>query len=208
MRHVFSIVIVALATTLFAASALAQSETDRLRDALRSAVAQTRALEDQRASLQAKLAEVERNAAALKTQRDEAKAQAVQLDKDYRQAVQDFNARLDERNQTLDKWKNAYEEAATVARTKDAERAKFESESKAYKARTGACEAKNTKLIKVGDEVVEGYRDFTLSQMLGASEPLIGISKVDHENKSQDYLDKILEQRVQPGTEPHGTGDK
>jgi chromosome segregation ATPase len=209
MRHLIRLItIIVLATTLFAAGAQAQSETDRLRDALRTAIAQTRGLEDQRAALQGKLTEAERNAALLKTQRDDAKAQAVQLDKDYRQAVQDFNARLDERNQTLDKWKNAYEEAATVARTKDAERAKFESESKAYKARTGACEAKNTKLIKVGDEVVEGYRDFTLSQMLGASEPLIGISKVDHENKSQDYLDKILEQRVQPGTEPHGTGDK
>jgi chromosome segregation ATPase len=208
MRHVFSIVIVALATTLFAASALAQSETDRLRDALRSAVAQTRALEDQRASLQAKLAEAERNAAALKTQRDEAKAQAVQLDKDYRQAVQDFNARLDERNQTLDKWKNAYEEAATVARAKDAERAKFESESKAYKARTTVCEAKNAKLIEVGDEVVAGYRDFDMSKALGASEMLVGFSKVDHENKVQDYLDRILEQRVQAGTGPHGAAEK
>lgn len=48
---------------LSSGTAFAQSETDRLRDALRSATAQTRALEDQRTALQAKVADADREKA-------------------------------------------------------------------------------------------------------------------------------------------------
>jgi len=41
--------------------------------------------------------------------------------------------------QTLEKWKEAYTEAATVARTKDAERAKFEAEANSFKASNKTC---------------------------------------------------------------------
>ena len=50
----------------------------------------------------------------------------------------DFNDRLTERDESLEKWKSAYEEAANVARAKDAERAKFEGEATAFKVSTKA----------------------------------------------------------------------
>ncbi len=114
---------------LSSGSAFAQSETDRLRDALRSATMQTRALEDQRTALQAKVADADRDKAAAKAEVDALKAQLKKADKEHREAVDEFNQRLAERDETLEKWKSAYEEAATVARSKDAERAKFEGEA-------------------------------------------------------------------------------
>src|SRR5262249_55883628 len=147
MRYSFLIISALCFATAVSTAVHAESETDRLREALRSATAQTRALEDQRTALQAKISEAEREKVNLRAQVDASKARAAQAEKDYRQAVQDFNSRLDERNQTLEKWKDAYEEAATVARTKDAERAKFEGESKAYKASFKSCTAKNTQLV-------------------------------------------------------------
>jgi chromosome segregation ATPase len=94
MRHRTLIFVIALAA-LLPRHAHADSEADRLRDALRTATAQIRALEDERTSLQARLAQADREKAALKAQADAAKARTAQLEKEYRQAVQDFNDRLE-----------------------------------------------------------------------------------------------------------------
>jgi hypothetical protein len=52
--------LVAIAILASSGVAFAQSETDRLREALRQAIAQTRTLEDERNALQAKLAGADR----------------------------------------------------------------------------------------------------------------------------------------------------
>lgn len=183
---------------LSSGTAFAQSETDRLRDALRGATAQTRALEDQRTALQAKVADADREKAAAKKEVDDLKAQLKKADKEHRDAVDEFNQRLAERDETLEKWKSAYEEAATVARTKDAERAKFEGEATAYKASTKSCVAKNTQLIKAGKEMVQRYKDLTIGEIVVSREPMIQQRRVEIQNQLQESQDKFLDQKVNP----------
>jgi chromosome segregation ATPase len=187
-----------LAAVIACGEARADTEHDRLREALRSATAQTRQLEDQRSASQAKLAEAEKEKAALKAQIDAAKAEAKRLEKQNREAVDEFNQRLSERDETLEKWKSAYEEAATVARSKDAERAKFEGEAAAYKASTKSCLAKNTQLIKDGNEILKRYRSLTVGDAFTTSEPLVGVGRVNAQNFLQDYTDKLLDQKATP----------
>jgi len=193
----FAIAILMLTVSCRGARA-ADSEIDRLREALRSATLQARALEDQRAALTAQLSDMTRQRDLSKCDAEAAKAATKKAQNDYRQAVTDFNARLEERNQTLEKWKDAYEEAALVARTKDAERARFESETKVLTAANKSCAAKNTQLVKVGRDMLAGYRDFTMMKVLGITEPLIGTAKVEHETNVQDLDDRILDQKVNP----------
>ncbi len=200
MRHRI-LIITSVIIAILPVSARADSEIDRLRDALRTAIAQSRALEDERTAMQARIAQADRDKAALKAQVDAEKARAAQLDKEYRQAVLDFNGRLEERNQTLEKWKDAYEEAATVARAKDAERAKFEGESKTYKESTKACTAKNVKLIRVGREIIAQYEGVTIGGIMVAKEPAFGLGRVEIQNWSQDHTDKLIEQQVQPAAD-------
>lgn len=183
---------------LSSGTASAQSETDRLREALRSATAQTRALEDQRTALQAKVADADREKAAAKKEVDDLKAQLKKADKEHRDAVDEFNQRLAERDETLEKWKSAYEEAATVARTKDAERAKFEGEATAYKASTKSCIAKNTLLVKAGKEMVQRYKDLTIGEIVVSREPMIQQRRVEIQNQLQESQDKFLDQKVNP----------
>ncbi|QOZ37158.1 hypothetical protein [Bradyrhizobium sp. CCBAU 53421] len=183
---------------LSSGTASAQSETDRLREALRSATAQTRALEDQRTAMQAKIADADREKAAAKKEVDDLKAQLKKADKEHRDAVDEFNQRLAERDETLEKWKSAYEEAATVARTKDAERAKFEGEATAYKASTKSCVAKNTQLIKAGKEMVQRYKDLTIGEIVVSREPMIQQRRVEIQNQLQESQDKFLDQKVNP----------
>jgi chromosome segregation ATPase len=189
-----------LALMMATAPALAAdgTEVDRLRDALRAAIAQARSLDDQRVTLQVQLAEASKQRDALKRDVDAAKAAVKKSQAELRQAVSDFNDRLEERNQTLDKWKAAYDDAANVAREKDAERAKFEAEAASFKASTKSCEAKNGALVKVGLDMLDGYRNLDPGKLFAIQEPLIGIGKVGHENQTQDFLDRILDQKAKP----------
>lgn len=191
-------VLMMVAGALSSTTAFAQSETDRLRDALRSATAQTRALEDQRTALQTKVADADREKAAAKKEVDDLKAQLKKADKEHRDAVDEFNQRLAERDETLEKWKSAYEEAATVARTKDAERAKFEGEATAYKASTKSCVAKNTQLVKAGKEMVQRYKDLTIGEIVVSREPALQQRRVEIQNQLQESTDKFLDQKVNP----------
>jgi chromosome segregation ATPase len=197
MRNALLSLIVALAA-LMPAGARAQSETDRLREALRSATAQQRSLEDQRVALQAKLSDAERERDRLRGQIEAFRAQAKDAEQAYLQAVKDFNDRIGERDEALEKWKSAYTEAATVARSKDAERAKFEKEASDMKASNKSCEAKNAQLAKVGNEILTNYEKLTPMDALAIREPVFGLKRVEHENKVQDLRDKILDQKVKP----------
>lgn len=178
--------------------AQAQSETDRLREALRSATAQVRSLEDQRAVLQARQATVEGERDRLKRQNETLRAQVKDAEQAYRQAVSDFNDRLAERDETLEKWKSAYAEAATVARAKDAERAKFERTAAALAASGKSCEAKNVQLQKVGSEILQRYEAMNPLEAAVIHDPIFGLRRVEHQNLVQDYRDRLLDQKVKP----------
>jgi chromosome segregation ATPase len=198
MRNRIPCLVLLFAAAVFCGEARADTETDRLREALRGATAQIRQLEDQRTALQAKVSDADREKAAAKVQVDAAKAEARQIEKQHREAIDEFNKRLAERDETLEKWKAAYEEAATVARTKDAERAKFEGEANTYKASAKSCQAKNSQMFKAGNELLHQYKAVTIGDTIVAREPVLGLRRVEIQNKLQDTNDNILDQKVTP----------
>lgn len=195
-KSIFTIAIASAVVMADLSVARADSETDKLREALRQATLQTRQLEDQRAGLQAKVADADKRIAEAKAQTDAAKAEVRQVEKQHREAVDEFNRRLSERDETLEKWKSAYEEAATVARDKDAARAKFEGEASAYKASNQGCVAKNTQMLKAGHELLKRYQSVTIGDTIVAHEPMLGLRRVEIQNTIQDSKDKILDQKV------------
>lgn len=197
-KRILTVILASVALASCSGIARADTESDKLRDALRAATLQTRQLEDQRAALQAKLADADREKAAAKVQIEATKAEVRQVEKQHREAVDEFNKRLSERDETLEKWKSAYEEAATVARDKDAARAKFEGEAAAYKASTKGCVDKNTQLIKAGHELLRRYQGVTIGETIVAHEPVLGLRRVEVQNMIQDTQDKILDQKVTP----------
>jgi chromosome segregation ATPase len=189
---------IAALALLISSSARADQESDRLREALRNATAQARTAADQRAAVQARLTAAEQERDRLKKQSEAYRAQVKEAEQAYRQAVKDFNDRIAERDDSLEKWKSAYGEAATVARTKDAERAKFESEASTWKASTKACEAKNVRLAKIADDVVRQYEAMDPMEKVLDHDPVFGVKHVEHQNAAQDFRDKIIEQKAKP----------
>lgn len=191
--------IAALVAGVLASAAMgADSELERLREALRSITGQVRSLEDQRIAMQNQITAGVKERDKLKADLAAAKARIKAVEKAHREAVAEFNQRLEERNQVLEKWKAAYEEAATVARTKDGERAKYLAEATAFKASTKTCAARNIKLVSIGHELVKRLDNVHFGDILAAQEPLIGFKRVEVQNLLQDYEDKILEQKVTP----------
>jgi len=195
-------IIVSSLLAVLPAAAQTPSEADRLREALRSATTQLRSLEDQRAQLQAKQAEAERQRDLLQKQIDGYKAQVKDAEQAYQKAVDDFNQRISERDDALEKWKAAYEEAVTVARTKEAERAKLDADATALKASNKSCEAKNGQLAKVSGEMLTRLNSANLLEFFAAREPIIGVKRVELQNMLQDYHDKIQEQKVEQKVKP------
>jgi len=178
--------------------AFAQSASDRLREALRSATAQVRSLDDQRAVMQAKQVEADRDRERLKTQNQNLRAQVKEAEQAYRQAVKDFNDRISERDQVLDQWKTQYGEAATVVRTKEAALAKATAEAASFKASNKSCESKNAELVKLSESIVARYKEMSPFEKMLDHEPVFGLKRVEHQNQVQDYDDRIISQKAKP----------
>ncbi len=112
-------------------------------------------------TLQAQLTDMTRDRDRLSHDVDSYRTRIKSLQSAYNTAVTEFNQHLEERNQVLEKWKAAYEDAADVARAKDAERAKFQAEATAYEAANKVCRGKNAKLVQVSSDILAAIANST-----------------------------------------------
>jgi chromosome segregation ATPase len=204
-----ALVAACLLVALGAGGAHAQdSAADRLRDALRKSTVELRALQDQQGALQAELDQTKQQRDALQKQVEELQAhpaappapEAPKVSEDelnqLRTALKEAQAQNAALQAGLSKWQSAYNEAAGVARAKDAEAQARGREARATDQKLGFCKTANTRLIGVANDILHLYRtqDFR-SLLIGSYEPLLGLKKVELENVVQDYEDKIADGR-------------
>lgn len=204
-----AITAVTIVLVVWSSTAAAQNaDADRLREALRRTTTQLRSLEDRQAELQARASESEQRAATLQAKLEAANAEVntltEKLDKSQERLVSagshisaqnDAITRLDE---SLAKWRKAYDEAVNVARAKETERARLATELAAFTERATTCEAKNVELFKIGNEILERYKEVGFGDVLARHEPFIGLKRVELQNLVQDYRDELLDQKVVP----------
>jgi chromosome segregation ATPase len=185
----------------------------RLRQALRAATAQQRALEDENATLRAKQGQNDRQVQDMKAQLADQTQALDKLRQDdaanvasintLRGAAADLTGKLQASQQTLSqteaalaKWKDAYNQAADVARTRDADAKLLQTKLDQTTQRAGDCETKNVKLIGIGNELLDLYQAKGPLTGLLEREPLTQIKRVELENLAQDYQDKLLDNKV------------
>ena len=208
MRRSLSPIAVSLAVSAFFAGAAGAAEDTeaRLRDALRQAITQQRSMEDELVRLRAKAAEDDKIIGTLKAQvaGGGKPTQPTSPDKAILERMEaEFNRRLAAQNdaiaraaETLDKWKAAYQDAATVARTKEAERAQLAGQTAGLTQRAESCEAKNAALFKVGNDILDRLKNISVAEAMAAHEPFVGTKRVELQNLTQDDEDKLREQKV------------
>ncbi len=206
MRILSSLLVPTLLVAGLAGPAAAADDTEaRLRDALRQAITQVRSLEDAQAALQARQSELEKDREALRQQvealskgkaaaPDQAQGEAMAAEFNRRLAAE--NAQAVQLNETLEKWKAAYAQAAEIARAKEAERIRLAGEVEGMGRRATGCEAKNVELFKVGNEILDHLKDIDLAEAMAAHEPFVGLKRVELQNLAQDERDKLLDQKA------------
>ena len=201
------------------AAAQTQTEAARLRDALRRTTIDLRAAQDSQAALQAALDQAQHQRDALQQQLAALTAQLAQASAPPQAppAPQADAAQMGRLKTMLDEaqaqtaslqaglahWQSAYQEAATIARTKDAEGRRAAGAAQAAQQTAAACGAKNDRLAAVARDILNLYRtqDFR-SLLLGSYEPVLGLAEVRLENVIQDNEDRILEQKYYPNAAP------
>ena len=174
---------------------------DKLRDMLRQTTTQLRAAEDGTATLQASLDQMTRQRDALQQQLAEAKAAPAapavtpQMQTAMQQAKAEAAAARAQSSAAAAataKWQSAYQQAASIARDKDASDKRNAALLAHALAVDTTCKAANTRLIAEAEDILHLYETPKFNMLLIANhERLIGFKRVELENLVQDYDDKI-----------------
>ena len=198
------------AMVLPAVSAAQDSVEDRMRDALRQAVTEMRAAQDQAAQAQADLAHAQADKAALQAQLDAAVAK-LSAEPAKPAARPEETATLQARlraaeaqaasvQQQASRLQSGYQEMAVMAREREGARNAAAAGLKQTAAALEACKAANTKLIGVAEDVLHLYESQSFrSLLLKSYEPLLGLARVKLENTVDAYDDKIRDLQYIPG---------
>jgi len=202
-----------------ASGALAQqgSPEDRLREALRRTTVELRALQDAQGTLQASLDAATKQRDDLKQQLEAAQAKLdaataappppaedLQALKDQIEALKKENGGL---QAGIARWQSAYQEAAGVARTRDADAKKLAGDLKVSEQTIGIVKDENARLVATAQDILHLYRtqDFH-SILMWSYEPAVGLKQVELQNLVQDYEDKIYNLKYvgteRPAAEP------
>jgi len=193
-----------VAAALFATATARADDSDpveRLKSALRNVTSELRAEQDQNAALTAKQARDTRDIADLTAQLDTLRKKTDDLQKQSDAATDQAKSTATQLGQTqtaLDQWKDAYQKAADIARARDAAAKTFEAQSNGLARRVNLCEAKNTELFAVGNDILNKLDSDDFSDSLLRHEPFTGLARVKLDNIVQDYQDKLRDQRVTP----------
>lgn len=166
----------------------------KLREQLRATLLQLRALQNEKATLQAQSTENEEKVRTLTAQVASLTKQAADAEK----ANADQATEIAKYKEALDKWKVAYQQASDVATAKEAERAKLSEKSILLDRRVADLQTRNDALFRLGNEILRRYERFSLGDALAAKEPFTGLTRVKLENLVQNYDDKLAEQKARP----------
>lgn len=184
--------------------------SQKLREQLRSVTLQLRTSQTDAANAQAaqmvaekkitdltaKTVELEKRHASLVKQNTADKAASDDTIAKLNNRLAERENRIVEVTENRDEWKNGYQRAAAVARTKEEERAKLASEVLVHKRDIADLQRKNIALFNTSNEILDRYENYALGKALGAREPFIGTTRVKIENLVQGYKDKILDNRI------------
>lgn len=202
-----------LSCTLFAAPPADPNQ--RLRDTLKNTMLQLRAVETERAGLQAahlvdeaKIKELnarveDLNRKIAKITKDaideqEAAKKEIQGLKTKQEAQSTQIAQLQE---ALEKWKAGYNDVVKIAREREALRAKAVSKAVLDERRLAERERQNLELYVTGREILDRLAGISLGTALTAREPFVGTTRVKLQNLVQDYGDRLQDNKYNPFAE-------
>ncbi|MEO6054693.1 MAG: phage major capsid protein [Chthoniobacterales bacterium] len=190
--------------TLKASDQLSPAE-QKLRDGLKNTMLQLRDAQTQVSTLQATQAENEQKIQDLTAQLDKLTKQSTADKQVSEKTITELHTRVYDQElniakfkEALEKWKKSYNEAAELARNKEAQRAKVANDLILLQRRFDDARTKNNEMFKLGNEILTRYERFGLGDAVTAREPFIGTTRIKFQNLVQDYQDKLTDQKIKP----------
>jgi len=202
----------AAAMLMLAAGAVAaqqgQSMEERLRNQLRITTTQLQDAQNELAVLKAGKAApaaAQKNAPAadvdsVKKELAEARSQLAAERRARERNHDATQAALEKSNGQGAQYRNAYEELLKLARAAEAERQRLAQEAKSQQTAITQCEAKNTQLYAVGQEILQAYETMDIGTIMSVRQPFAAQSRVKYEQIAQQYGDKLYEGRFDQRT--------
>lgn len=181
----------------------------RLRESVRSLTLQLRDTQAQVATLQAEKqtakTESDQIVAALKKQVEaqdkkiaDERTKADKATAEAKTAAEAQATEIARLKAELAKTTVAFQQADTLAKATEAERAKLAAQNAVLERLIADREAKNLALYTLGNEILVRYEKFSLGEALAAKEPFVGTARVKLENLVQDYADKLRDSKAKP----------
>lgn len=219
MNRTLSLPFLLLLAIAIPATAPAQQAQDpmmqRMRDAMKKLAqritdAETQMVNAQAAQLQAEASLKEMTARQEATSRqlkDEVTQSKAYKDETQRR-IQELEAKLQAKEKSveqyaeaLEKWRQGFEQAKTIALAKEAERVEAVSKALQLERRAAEHERKNREMHALATEILDKYESFGLGTAIMSREPFVGSMRVKFENYINDYGRKVEAAKVKPGAD-------
>jgi len=174
----------------------------RLRETLRSTMAQLSEAQSQLAGLQAAQASqsderktLSDQVALLTKRAAEDQAERAKEADALKAKITEQRAEVAKLQEAVAQWKAAAEKASLAVRAAAALREKEAARVVALERRAEDLSAKNAELFRIGSEILDRYEKFSLGAQFLAREPFVGRARVELENQIQDYNDQMSAQK-------------
>jgi chromosome segregation ATPase len=183
---------------LVAQGASAEGMEERLRTQLRSTTQQLQALQSQQAQASAAqvAAQAETRAAQAQIKQLTAelakyKGAAEQLASQQDTLQSQAQAQMAASNEQLGKFKKAYDELLVMARGKEAERARLDTQLAERDTQMQQCSVKNQQMYGVAKEILAAYEKIDVAEVMKIRQPFAGTARVKFEELAQGFGDEL-----------------
>jgi chromosome segregation ATPase len=177
----------------------------RLRDALRSATAQVRTLEDEVATSKSKEAALQKEIEALRAQSRVPPPSPRHSDREVAELRRQLAEQSEANRQLIDasvKCAAASRERAEASRACEEERAKLAPQVSSCAEQLAKAGEKNERMFRVGKDIIDWLSKVGVGAAIAAREPFLGVKRVELENAAQDWEDALHAQRLRPAGAP------
>jgi chromosome segregation ATPase len=183
---------------LLTQGASAEGMEERLRTQLRSTTQQLQALQSQQAQASAAQVAAESQAKAAQAQIKQLTAElakvkgvAEQLAGQHDSLQNQAQAQAVASSEQIGKFKKAYEELLVMARGKEAERARLETQLAERDTQMQQCSVKNQQMYGVAKEILAAYEKIDVAEVMKIRQPFAGAARVKFEELAQGFGDEL-----------------
>ena len=181
-----------------AQGASAEGMEERLRTQLRSTTQQLQALQSQQAQASAAQLAAQNEAKAAQAQIKQltaelakAKGVAEQLAGQQQNLHNQAQAQVAASSEQVGKFKKAYDELLVMARAKEAERSKLQTQLAERDTQVQQCSVKNQQMYGVAKQILSAYENIDVAEVMKIRQPFAGSARVKFDELAQGFGDEL-----------------